>query len=261
MAYDEPIKNFARLLREAYETRTPIAPLREHIGIDDLELAYKIQHSNTKFRVANGARIVGKKIGLTSFAVQKQLGVDQPDYGILFHDMEVLNGASVAASSLMQPKAEAEIAFILRRDLVDEKITAADVIRAIDYAVPCIEIAGSRIADWNIKITDTIADNASGSRFILGHSPKKLDAFDVVNCQMEMRLNGEVVSTGSGANCLGSPINSTLWLAKTMAKIGTPLMAGEIILSGALGPMANVRAGDKVEASFSGLGNVSVGFD
>lgn len=203
---------------------------------------------------------MGKKIGLTSDAVQAQLGVDQPDFGILLDDMEVLNGRSVSMSELLQPKAEAEIAFVLGEDLDFDRLTIIDLISAIDYALPAIEIVGSRIKNWDIKITDTIADNASASHFVVGHSPRTLDEFDLVNTKMVMTKNTNIVSEGSGKACLGSPLNSMLWLAKKMMDLGNPLQAGELILTGSLGPMTDVGVGNMVEASFEGLGSVSVTF-
>jgi len=251
---------YALDLRNAYKHKTAIEPLRNDIGIEDLAFAYEIQNANTAFRMNNGARLIGKKIGLTSDAVQSQLGVDQPDFGILFDDMEVLNGRSVSISQLMQPKAEAEIAFVLAEDLDDDKLTIMDLIAAIDYAVPAIEVVGSRIRDWDIKITDTIADNASASHFVIGHRPRTIDEFDMVSTIMTMTKNGVVVSEGSGAACLGSPLNATLWLARKMIELGNPLQAGELILSGAVGPMTGVAAGDKLVASFEGFGDVSLSF-
>ncbi len=247
-------------LRNAVSDKKVIPPLRDEIGLDNIALAYEIQNINTNHRLDHGARIVGKKIGLTSFSVQKQLGIDQPDFGILFNDMEVLNGTSISMGALMQPKAEAEIAFVLGEDLDEKNLTSIDVINAIDYALPSIEIVGSRIENWNIKITDTIADNASASHFVVGHTPKTLDEFDMVNCKMKMYTNGELSSEGTGAACLASPINAVLWLANKMVELGDPLQAGELILSGALGPMVQVKAGDHIMAEFEGIGSVSVSF-
>lgn len=254
------IENLAEQLRNAHENRQPCPPLRDVIGLEDLETAYAIQAINNQKKIDKGARIVGRKIGLTSKAVQVQLGVDQPDFGILLNTMEVLNNNSISISEMMQPKVEAEIAFVLGRDLPAHEMTAHELISAIDYALASIEIVGSRIENWNIKITDTIADNASASHFVVGHKPVKLHDLDLINCQMRMTKNDKIVSEGTGAACLGSPLNATLWLVNTMAKLGTPLKAGEVILSGALGPMASVEAGDIFEASFTGLGIVRVGF-
>ncbi len=254
------ITEVADRLLQASQTGLTCAPIRDIIGIEDVEVAYAAQDINTERRRKAGARIVGSKIGLTSVAVQKQLGVDQPDFGMLFDDMEVANGLQMDFNLLMQPKAEAEIAFVLKSDLTDPQIGAADVLSAIDYALAAIEIVGSRIENWNIKITDTIADNASASHFVLGHRPVKLENVDLINCPMEMSVNGNKVSEGKGAACMGSPINATLWLAKTMAKMGRPLKAGDVILSGALGSMTTVNPGDEVVAKIGGLGSVSVKF-
>ena len=254
------INQLAKQLREAYATRTACSPLRDIIGMEDLASAYAIQEVNNSLLIKAGARVVGRKIGLTSKAVQAQLGVDQPDFGILLNTMEVLNNDSISVKELMQPKAEAEIAFVLAKDLPPHELSMHELISSIDYALASIEIVGSRIENWNIKITDTIADNASASHFVVGHQPVKLENVDLINCKMQMTKNGKIVSAGSGAACLGSPLNATLWLVNTMAKLGTPLKAGEVILSGALGPMASVEAGDRFEASFTGLGSVSVSF-
>lgn len=253
-------QDFAQKLRDAQASNSPIGPLRDVIGIKNISFAYEIQTINTLLRVNSGARIVGKKIGLTSPAVQKQLGVDQPDYGILFHDMEILNGGTISMTKLMQAKAEAEIAFVLGADIIQENLTITDIINSIDYAVPAIEIVGSRIENWNIGITDTIADNASSSHFVIGHTPKMIDEFDMVNLKMQMTRNGEIVSEGTGRDCMGSPLNSTLWLARKMQEKGSPLRAGELIFTGALGPMYTIKSGDELTAHFDQLGSVSVKF-
>lgn len=250
----------AQQLRNAYLHRTPCAPLRHTIGTTDIESAYAIQTFNNSLLIEKGAQVVGRKIGLTSKVVQQQLGVNQPDFGLLLNTMEVLNNDSISVTELMQPKAEAEIAFVLKNDLPNRPIHMAELISAIDYAVAAIEIVGSRIENWDIKITDTIADNASASHYVIGHRPVKLENLDLLRCEMQMTKNGIIVSTGTGAACLGSPLNATLWLANTMTKLGTPLKAGELVLSGALGPMSNVVAGDSFEAIFTGLGHVSVHF-
>jgi len=250
----------AQQLREADHTKKACSPVREWIGADSIEDAYAVQFINTDIRLRNGSKIVGKKIGLTSKKVQEQLGVDQPDFGVLFATMEVENGSKLSITKTMQPKVEAEIAFVLKSDLMHKNPTMEEVEDAIDYAVAAIEIVGSRIANWDIKITDTIADNASASHFVLGTERKNLVEMDFINCKMEMQLNGETVSEGTGAACLGSPLIAVQWLATKMAAIGSPLHRGDIILSGALGPMANVVAGDKVTAQISGLGEVKIVF-
>lgn len=251
------IATAAEVLWNADEHKTVCPPVREIIGDSDIDTAYEVQKVNVKKRLASGETIVGKKIGLTSFAVQKQLGVDQPDYGMLFSSTEINNNGTVDFSALMQPKAEAEIAFVMKHDL-DGDITMDQLIDAIDYAVASIEVVGSRVENWNIRITDTIADNASASHFVLGDQKVQLDDMDLVNCTMSMTKNGEVVSEGSGKACMDNPLNAALWLANVMASQGEPLRKGEVLLSGALGPMVNIEPGDRFEAKIDGLGSVSV---
>ncbi len=257
---EDSILNIASSLRKAAKNRVAIPPIRTHFNASDISLAYKIQHINNTIRKENGAIVTGKKIGLTSKKVQEQLGVDQPDFGVLFNDMEVKNGASLSWNATMQPKVEAEIAFVLKKDISSKKPSITDIANAIDYAVVSLEIVGSRILDWNINIIDTIADNASASHYVLGTEKKKLSALDLINCKMSMTVNGTEVSAGEGKACLGSPLIATQWLATQMAKLGNHLKAGEIVLSGALGPMASVQAGDHVKATIEGLGEVSVTF-
>ena len=260
MSDTQNVEAAAKRLREAAKTGITCQPIRDLIGVADLESAYAIQEINTALRIKEGARVVGSKIGLTAPVVQKQLGVDQPDFGMLWNDTEVLNGGEISMKSLMQPRAEAEIAFVLGRDLSGDKLTSVDVLSAIDYALASIEIVGSRIADWNIKITDTIADNASASHWVIGHRPVKLENVDLINCKMVMENNGKIVSEGLGKACLGSPINAMLWLAQKMQELGNPMKAGDVILSGALGPMVSAKAGDNFKVSIEGLGEVSASF-
>jgi 2-keto-4-pentenoate hydratase len=250
----------ASLIEQAHKTGVPVPPIRDLLDAGDVAAAYQVQEIGTQKGLDNGRRLVGRKIGLTSKAVQAQLGVDQPDYGMLFADMAVPDGWEVARKRLIQPKVEAEVAFVLGRDLDAEQLTIADVLRAVDYAVAAIEIVDSRIADWKIGILDTIADNASSGLYVLGNEPKKLDGLDLRLCGMVMELKGEPISVGSGAACLGNPINAMWWLAQTMARMGRPLKAGDTVLSGALGPMAPVVWGDVVEARISGLGSVRAAF-
>ncbi len=254
------IEAAAKRLREAEAKGIVCEPVRKLLGTTDIEKAYAVQEINTALRLAQGARIVGSKIGLTAPVVQKQLGVNQPDFGMLWHDKEVPNGGEISVSELMQPKAEAEIAFVLGKDLTSKNLTSIDIISAIDYALTSIEIVGSRIKNWDIKITDTIADNASASHWVVGHQPVKLENIDLLNCKMVMKNKGKIVSEGIGKNCLGSPINATLWLAQQMVKIGKPMRAGDLILTGALGPMVNVQAGDDFHVTIEGVGEVSVKF-
>lgn len=260
MTDPKKIESAAVRLRKAELNSQACKPIRDLIGDKDIAAAYEVQQRNTQFRLERGDRKIGRKIGLTSFAVQKQLGVDQPDFGTLFKSREVQNGSQIAVADMMQPRVETEIAFVLANDLEYANLTTIDIIDSIDYALASIEIVGSRIKDWDICITDTIADNASASHFVLGHRPTPLSFFDVVNCKMEMEVNGKVVSSGTGAACMGSPVNACLWLARTMAAMKNPLKAGDIILTGALGPVHPVKAGDFVKAGIEGLGTVSVNF-
>ncbi|CAB3796793.1 2-keto-4-pentenoate hydratase [Pararobbsia alpina] len=255
------IEQAARALTEATRTHKYIAPLRETYEQLTIEDAYAIQRVNTQRRLADGRRLVGCKIGLTSAAVQKQLGVDRPDFGMLFDDMGYGDGEPIPASILTQPKIEAEIAFVIGRDITVLNPGQLDVLNAIDYALPALEIVGSRIADWNIHITDTIADNASSSAYVLGNRPRKLSEFDLRLCGMVMERRGEPVSVGAGAACLGNPINAVVWLARMMATLGTPLKAGDLVLSGALGPMVAVQPGDIFETRINGLGSVRAVFE
>lgn len=250
----------AALLRAAHQDGRSIAPLRERLAATDVDAAYAIQETNTRQWLAEGRRLVGRKIGLTSLAVQAQLGVDQPDFGMLFADMAVGDGEPVALGRLIQPKVEAEIALVIGRDLTHERHTYADLIRATEYALPAIEIVDSRIENWNIKFVDTVADNASSGLFVLGGRPLKLGDFDIANCTMEMKRGDEVVSRGNGRACLGSPLNAAVWLADVMVRCGRPLLAGDIVLTGALGPMVAVKPGERYDVSIAGLGQVSALF-
>lgn len=255
------ILDAAERLSEAQRTRKPCPPVRTLFAADDLAGAYAVQDRNVSLAVEEGRRIVGRKIGLTAKSVQRQLGVDQPDYGILFADMEVQDGETIPSGRVLQPKAEAEIALVLERDLTSEQPTIVDVLRATAYALPAIEIVGSRIAGWDISIVDTIADNASSGAFVLGTRPRLLADLDLRLCGMAMFLNGDPVSVGAGIACLGNPLIAAQWLARTMVRVGRPLLAGDIILTGALGPMVAARPGDFLEARIEGLGRVSVAFE
>lgn len=262
---DQRIKAVADQLWQAAASGQPIAPVRTQIEAaaidgDLLAAAYAVQQLVTQRRLQAGARLVGRKIGLTSLAVQKQLGVDSPDFGALFADMAVGDGEEIAWSRLMQPKVEAEIALVLARDLRHDKHTVADLIGATAYALPAIEVVGSRIANWDIRLLDTVADNASASLFVLGTRPVKLSKLDLAGCGMVMERRGEPVSVGAGAACLGNPLNAAVWLADVLARMGTPLVAGDVLMTGALGPMAVVEPGDVFSAQVEGLGAVRAAF-
>lgn len=254
------IQEIAERLRRAADNGAAIAPIRDEIAVGGLAAAYAIQSANTEFYLAQGRRLTGRKIGLTSKAVQKQLGVDAPDFGMLFADMEVQDGEEIAMARLHQPKVEAEIALVIDQDLDDDELTMPELISSVAYALPAIEIVGSRIENWNIKLLDTVADNASSGLYVLGSKPVSLGAFDPRMCGMVMERRGEQVSLGAGMACLGNPLNAALWLARTMVKVGAPLTAGDVIMTGALGPMVAVNPGDVFEARINGLGSVRAVF-
>ena len=254
------ISDLAQRLRTALDTRVAIDPRRTALPDNDLAAAYAVQQANTDHWLAQGRRLVGRKIGLTSKSVQAQLGVDQPDYGMLFADMSVCDGEEVPAGTRLQPKVEAEIALVMERDLDVAQATMAELISAVAYALPAIEIVDSRIANWKIGIVDTIADNASSGLFVLGNRPVKLNDFDARLCGMVLERNGDQVSIGAGAACLGHPLNAALWLARKMVDCGQPLKAGDILMTGALGPMVAVTGADRFEARIAGLGSVRAVF-
>ncbi|MFE5027510.1 2-keto-4-pentenoate hydratase [Streptomyces sp. NPDC056656] len=249
----------ARRLEEAEATGRACEPVAELIGADDIALAYQVQQMVTRHRVERGARLIGRKIGLTSKAVQSQVGVDQPDFGVLFGDMRYADGELIPYGRLLQPKAEAEIAFLLGRDITDVDDPRA-VRDAVELALPAVEIVDSRIADWRIGITDTVADNASSGVFVVADDGLPLDRLEPADVTMTMRRGGEEVSAGSGRDCLGDPLNALAWLARTAIEVGSPLRAGELVLSGALGPMAAVHPGDVFEVSIEPLGTLTARF-
>jgi 2-keto-4-pentenoate hydratase len=254
------VEEAAARLRAAAESGTPCAPVRELIGAENVDDAYAAQEINTRRRLAAGHRLVGRKIGLTSEAVQRQLGVAQPDFGMLFDDMVSTETETIPYASVMQPRIETEIALVLARPLEREHHSVGDIAGAVAYAVAAFEIVGSRIANWDIKIADTIADNASSGRFVLGARRCRLSDVDLVGCKMSMLRDGTEVSSGSGAACLGSPLIAAVWLADMMVKRGRPLQEGDIILSGALGPMVAARPGNAFEGRIDGFGTVRASF-
>jgi 2-keto-4-pentenoate hydratase len=260
MSKDVTMRTAAERIREAYRTANPIAPIREMLPDADVDTAYAIQNLNTEEWIAQGRRLVGRKIGLTAPSVQRQLGVAQPDFGMLFADMAVAEGAPISTGRVLQPKIEAEIALILGRDLDCEQVTIADIVRATEGVMPALEIVGSRIANWDIRIADTIADNASSGLFVLGGPFRKLDGLDLRGAKMTMRRGDEVVSEGLGSACLGHPLNAAVWLAAELSRRKRPLLAGDIVLTGALGPMCPVLAGDRFTAFITGIGDVTATF-
>lgn len=250
----------AERLRAAYAGEA-IAPLRDILEPTDVDGAYAVQAINTRHWESEGRRIVGRKVGLTAKAVQQQLGVGQPDFGVLFDDMQIADGGILKTSQALQPKAEAEVAIILGADIDGDKIDRQQVAAAVAEVTAAIEIVDSRIADWKITFADTVADNGSSAMFVLGDTKKPLDGLDLWTCGMAMEVNDEVVSLGAGVACLGHPLNAATWLARTLAERGEPLRKGDIVLTGALGPMFAINPGDHVRASIGGLGTVSFTYE
>lgn len=253
------ISEAADRLAAASETGTPCAPVRDLIGREDIDAAYRVQSRNIAALRESGRSIVGRKIGLTSRAVQKQMGVDQPDFGVLLDDFDVSRDNVVDSRRLLQPRIEAEVGFVLSADIT-EPIDAEHAPGFVGQVFAALEIVDSRIEGWDISLADTVADNASSGLYVLGDSLARADAPDLVEVTMTMTADGEQVSSGKGSDCLGSPWEALVWLANTSLSYGSPLRAGEVILSGALGPMVAVKPGSTYAASISGIGDVTATF-
>ncbi|MDR1968903.1 MAG: 2-oxopent-4-enoate hydratase [Burkholderiaceae bacterium] len=254
------IERYGDELYAALLSRQAVAPLTERepgITIDD---AYRLQLRMIQRRMDAGETGVGKKIGITSQAVADMLGVNQSDFGHLLSGMVFNEGEPVDTGKLIAPRAEAEVAFVLARDLSGPGVTAADVLRATDCVMPCFEIVDSRIKDWKIKIQDTVADNASCGVLTLGGTRRSPRDLDLALAGMVLEKNGEIVSTSCGASVQGSPVNAVAWLANTLGRLGIPLKAGEVILSGSQSPLVPVVAGDSLYCHVGGLGSASVRF-
>ncbi len=249
-------------LAQAQSSKVPCDAVRDLIGTDDLPAAYAVQQGLVQARIAEGARVVGRKIGATSEAVQKQLGVDQPDFGYLLNDMDVSADDPISMHTLVQPRVEAEVAFVLGRDLdaAEDDLTLDTVREAVEWALPALEIVDSRIRDWDIEFTDTVADNASSGLYVVGTDGRGLEDFEPREVEMWLSINGETRSQGNGAACLGDPLEALRWLAVQAQRFGDPLRAGQVILSGALGPFVPFAQGDRVEASISGFAPLAVTF-
>ena len=235
----------------------PLTNRYADITVDD---AYRIQQRMLSRRIGAGERIVGKKIGVTSKAVMDMLGVYQPDFGYLTDAMVYNEGEAIAANTLIQPKAEGEIAFVLKKTLKGPGVSAADVLAATDGVMACFEIVDSRIKDWKIKIQDTVSDNASCGVFVLGDRLVDPRDVDLSTCGMILEKNGDIVATGAGAAALGAPANAVAWLANTLGRLGIGLEAGEVVLSGSLAIMVPVKAGDSLRVTIGGIGGCSVRF-
>jgi 2-keto-4-pentenoate hydratase len=256
------IRMAADALYGAMQDRRPCAPVRALFADDrDIDTAYAVQEYNWKRFLAAGRLSVGHKIGLTAAVVQKQLGVDEPDFGILYADTRVRDGEEVDLCRLIQAKVEGEIAFVLKRDLDVDQLTFEDVIAATDYVSPAIEIVDSRIRNWDIRLLDTVADNASSGLFVLGEARRGLQGLDLASLHMTLSSGGgRIISQGTGADCMGDPVLATLWLARKAVALERPLLAGDVVLSGALGPMVPVTPGSHFVVAIEELGEVSVGF-
>jgi 2-keto-4-pentenoate hydratase len=257
----EKIVRFADHLAQAELEGRGVQPLTQLDANLTIEEAYQVQLLTIQRKVEAGQRVVGKKIGLTSLAMQKLLGVDQPDYGHLLDGMVVENGGSIPWARVLQPRVEAEIAFVLKKDLVGPRVTTLDVLQATDYVLPALEIVDSRVADWKIQLADTVADNASSGLYVLGGKPLTVDQLDLAQVGMVLYKNGEIMNTGVGAAALGHPATCVAWLANKLSEFGISLKAGEVILSGALSAAVNAEPGDLFHARFAHLGEVSVRFE
>lgn len=254
------IEQLGDKLYEALVNRQPIAPLSSAHPDMTIEDAYHVQQRMIARRLEKGERVIGKKIGVTSKAVMNMLGVNQPDFGYLLDGMVYNEGQSVEFDSLIQPKAEGEIAFLLKKDLQGPGVTAADVLAATEGVMACFEIVDSRIQDWKIKIQDTVSDNASCGVFVLGDQMVSIDNLDLATCGMVLERNGETVVTGAGAASMNHPVNAMVWLANMLGSLGIALKAGDIVLSGAMGAMVPVAKGDNLRISIGGIGGCSVRF-
>jgi 2-keto-4-pentenoate hydratase len=254
------VERFADELAEAERTGVPVAPLTEREPSFSVADAYAVQLRNISRRQAAGGRILGRKIGLTSRAMQRLLGVDEPDFGVLLDDMVVEDGDAIRSSELIAPRIEAEIAFVMERDLAGPGVDGVAALRAVAGAVPAIEIIDSRIADWQIKLPDTIADNASSARYMLGARLTPTDRLDLRLCGVVVTRNGVLADTGAGAAVLGNPIRCVAWLANKLGEFGDGLHAGDVVLAGAVHAAVPVEPGDVVRAEFAHLGSVTARF-
>jgi 2-keto-4-pentenoate hydratase len=260
MSSEASLEEIAAALRDAESSRKPIPPLAARWPDLDVADAYRIQLLNIASRVDAGARVRGHKVGLSSRAMQEMMGVREPDYGHLLDDMFVFEGHEVPMGDMIAPRVEIEVAFVLGEALPAEGCNAADVIRATEFILPAIEIIDSRIADWQIGIVDTIADNASSAKVVLGGNPVRLTDVDVRAIGATLLRNGETVESGTAAAVLGNPVTAVAWLAQTVSAFGVSLEAGQVVLPGSCTRAVAVESGDVVRAEFDHLGPVEVQF-
>ena len=262
MSLDETtINDLGRRLYDAWDNATQITPITESAPDITIEEAYQVQLSMINRRLLQGESIVGKKIGITAKAVMNMLGVNQPDFGHLMSGMEFKESQSLPFEIFCQPKGEGEIAFLLKKDLTGPGITTDQVIAATDCVLPAFEIVDSRIENWNIKIQDTVADNASAAAFVLGSPKRSIQGIDLATCGMVLKKNGEIIGTGTGAATLDHPLNAVAWLANMLGSLGMSLKAGEVILSGSLSIMFPIQSGDNLEMEIEGIGKTTCQFN
>jgi 2-keto-4-pentenoate hydratase len=256
----DKVSEAAGVLLGAYSSGIPVAPLTARYPGLTLDDAYAIQQAQVAAWTAGGAVVKGHKVGLTSAAMQRQLGVDQPDFGVLTDSMFLPEGVTADYGKFLQPKAEPEIAFVLGRPLAGPRVTVAEALAAVDFVLPALEIIDSRIADWKISLTDTVADNASSGALVLGGRPVKPDALDLSLTGCLLYRNGRIEGSGAGGAVLGSPVNALVWLANTLGQRGAGLEAGQVILPGSVCAAMPFGPGDTVSAAFDRIGSVSITF-
>lgn len=253
-------QKLANLLAAVEKTPITVETIQQLLDKNAETEAYEIQAQNIQKQLQNNAVITGKKIGLTNPKVQQQLGVDQPDFGILLNHMDLSAQPEISSAQFIQAKIEVELAFLIHKN-IDQTVNSLEEMQEyISYVIPSFEIVDSRIQDWKIRFVDTVADNASSAAYVLSSERKAISEVDCAEVKMTLTQNGQLVSQGSGAECLGNPLNAAMWLANKMLSLGTPVQAGEIILSGALGPMVNVKAGDEFETQLDGFAPLKVKF-
>lgn len=251
------INHVAEELYKAEKTRMPVEPLTDRFSAVTLEEAYNVQLVNVNRRINQGERIIGKNIDLTSEAMQRFLGVHEPDYGHIFNTMFLLKN-ELSMSQVIQPKAEGEIAFLMREDIMGPGVTPLDVMRATDYVIPAIEIIDSRIKEWKIKIQDTVADNASSAFILVGSRALSLNEIDLLSTGMVFSKNGSIVATGASAAVMGNPVNAVTWLVNNLAEYNVSVKKGEIVLSGSITAAVDIKKGDVIDVTFDRLGPVRV---
>ena len=257
---EEQVHQLAHELMEAEANFAPIPPITDQIPGFDIDDAYRVQKAVLDHRLSEGRKVIGKKVGLTSKAMQQALGVNEPDYGVLLDGTVIKDGAEYATNQLLQPRIEGEIAFLMKASLTGPNITAEQVLEATEYVFPSLEVIDSRIKDWKIKLPDTIADNASSARIVAGTNHVPLKDLDLSKVEMVFEKNGEEIGRATGEAVLGNPANAVAWLANTLNKLGVSVNAGDIVMPGAITGMTPVQPGDTIKATFSDIGSVSVRF-